>query len=166
MRRTPLKPGKGFKRPTWVPKPCKAIEYQPRPREAATVRVDTRARMVVQVPKQEPVQHEGYMAVVRRMRCARCGIKGFTQFCHSDEGKGMGIKSDCREGWPGCGPHMEGLTMVPGCHYLVGTQRIYDKDKRRRFEAAAALKARTVIRMLGLWPADLEPWPEDVETTA
>jgi hypothetical protein len=32
------------------------------------------------------------MAVVRRMRCARCGIKGFTQFCHSDEGKGMGIK--------------------------------------------------------------------------
>jgi hypothetical protein len=165
-RSAPLKPGKGFKRPTWTPKPCKAIEYQPRPRAAAVAVADTRARMVVQVPKAEPLQHEGYMAAVRKLPCYRCGVVGFTQFCHSDEGKGAAIKTDCREGWPGCGPHYEGGVLVNGCHYLVGTQRIYLKELRRKFEDEAARHTRSVIRSRGEWPADLEPWPEDMEATA
>lgn len=170
MKRTPMKPGKGFKRPTWTPKPCKAIDYEPRPRAAAVAVADTRARLVVQVPKCEPVQHEGYMAAVRKLPCYRCGVVGFTQFCHSDQGKGMGLKTDCREGWPGCGPHLVpsagGYAMDSGCHYYVGTAGIFTKLLRRKFEDEAARHTRSVIRARGEWPADLEPWPEDMETTA
>lgn len=163
MKRTPFKPRK-----LPPPRPCKTVspEWKPRPRESAVARVDGRARMVVQVPKDEPVQHERYMAAVRRLPCDHCGIVGFSQFCHADEGKGTGIKTDCREGYPGCGPHYENGEMVNGCHHLIGTARIYPKEHRRRYEAEAGRRTRAKVRTLGLWPADLEPWPEDEEATA
>ena len=87
------------------------------------------------MPKSEPIQHEGYMAAVRKLKCAHCGWPPPSQFCHSDEGKGGAIKSDCREGWPGCGPHFDGGVMVSGCHFDIGTARIYPKQKRRDIEA-------------------------------
>src|SRR4051812_19019750 len=68
-------------------------------------------------PKENAIQHEGYMRLVRLLPCANCGIEGYTQFCHADQGKGMALKTDCRRGWPGCGPRPG----VPGCHYLIGT---------------------------------------------
>ena len=58
------------------------------------------------IPKDGPLQHEGYIAQVRRLPCIRCGVVGFSQFCHADEGKGMALKTDCRLGWPGCGRAM------------------------------------------------------------
>lgn len=166
QRRTPLKPGKGFKRKAPPPRPCKVIDYEPRPRAAAVAVADTRARMVVQVPKAEPVQHGAYMAAVRKLPCDHCGWVGATQFCHADKGKGTGIKTDCREGYPGCGPHYEGGELVNGCHHRIGTARIYPKEHRRRYEVEAGRRTRAKVRTLGLWPADLEPWPEDEEATA
>jgi hypothetical protein len=50
---------------------------------------------------------------------------------HADEGKGQGIKTDCRRAWPGCGPH--GDTM--GCHYLLGSTGKLGREERRRLEA-------------------------------
>ena len=163
LKRTkPMNRGSGFKPKGWTPRPCKVIDYEPRPRAAAVAVADTRARMVVQVPKQEPVQHQGYMDAVRRLPCYRCGVVGFTQFCHSDEGKGAGIKTDCREGWPGCGPHFIAPgVMDSGCHHYVGTSGRMGKVRRREFEAEASRNTRALIRALGEWPADLEPWPED-----
>lgn len=140
-----------------APRPVKVIQYQPRPRAAAVAVADQRARLVVPVPKAEPLQHQGYMAAVRKLPCASCGIVGFTQFCHADEGKGTGIKSDCRLGWPGCGPH-DG---VPGCHYLIGTQRVLPKAERRQFEAAAGAATRKQILAMGLWPARLPHWNDE-----
>ena len=101
-------------------------------------------------PKENATQHARYMAAVRLLPCAHCGIAGPSQFCHSDEGKGMGIKSDCRQGWPGCAH----------CHDMVGTQRIYDKATRRRVEADMAAQTRRQITAMGLWPADL-PQPKE-----
>lgn len=164
-RSTPLKPGKGFKRPTWTPKPCKTMDdYTPKPREAAVARVDGRARMVVPVPKENPLQHGAYMAAVRRLPCARCGVMGpwLIQFCHADEGKGERIKTDCRRGWPGCGPRFNN----PGCHWLVGTSGQLGKQGRREFEEAAGVATRAMIRARGEWPADLPPWPEDEQVAA
>lgn len=106
----------------------------------------------VAVPKGESIQHQGFMRLVRMLPCAHCGIEGYSQFCHSDEGKGAGIKSDCREGWPGCSPRPG----VPGCHYLIGTQRIYPKADRRELERSMAAATRKKIYDLGLWPKDLE----------
>jgi len=102
------------------------------------------------IEKERPVQHAGYMDAVRSLPCAHCGKGPRSEFCHSDEGKGMGIKSDCREGWPGC----------HDCHDAIGTKRIYPKEQRRAIEAAMAKATRAQIENLGQWPANLPRWSE------
>ena len=96
-------------------------------------------------PKEDAPQHQGYMDAVRSLPCAHCGKPPRSEFCHSDQGKGMAIKSDCRNGWPGC----------HACHDAIGTRRIYDREQRRAIEAAMARQTRAQINALGLWPATL-----------
>lgn len=102
------------------------------------------------VEKENLLQHAGYMNAVRSLPCAHCGKGPRSVFCHSDEGKGAGIKSDCRNGWPGCHE----------CHDAIGTRRIYDKAMRRALEAAMAKSTRKQIQSLGLWPKTLPLWTE------
>ena len=135
-------------------------EYTLRPRTVA-VAVAGPARAVVAVPKTAPIQHMGYMAAVRKLACYRCKVVGLTQFAHADEGKGMGIKTDCRLGWPGCGPGWG----APGCHWIVGTSGTYGKAHRREFEETAGRLTRAEIRNLGQWPTNLPAWAEH-EVTA
>ena len=140
-----------FKRPEYV-----------RPPPSAPTKITRGVQSMVTdevraAPKDDPIQHESYMRLVRKLPCAHCGIEGPNQFCHSDEGKGTGIKSDCRLGWPGCGPRVD----APGCHYLIGTQRIYPKEERRALEARMARETRDRIRLMGLWPKGLPAWPGD-----
>ena len=109
------------------------------------------ARLHEPIEKENALQHEGYMNVVRSLNCVSCWKRGPSQFCHSDEGKGTGIKTDCRRGWPGC----------PACHYDIGSSGKLGKEARRTFEEAAALCTRQHVARLGLWPKDLPPWPGD-----
>ena len=102
------------------------------------------------IEKENPLQHRGYMNLVRAMPCAHCLKPPRSQFCHTDETKGMGIKTDCRKGWPGC----------DDCHYLIGTQRIYQRDERRALEARYAAQTRDEIVAAGLWPKTLPLWTE------
>lgn len=160
MRRTPIQRRTPLRTKRPPPRPVKTYEvFNPKPRPVAVARGDGKARMVAPIPKQCPVQHEGYMAAVRTLRCARCGWfrEGGIQFCHSDEGKGMGLKTDCRLGWPGCGPH-DGL---PGCHWIVGTSGQLTKAERRAFESLAAADTRAEIKRRGLWPRALAKWIDD-----
>lgn len=156
MKRSPFKvqrpPGSRAPR---APKQIGA-EYTIRPRTAA-VAIAGPARATVAVPKTVPVQHAGYMAAVRTLRCYRCNVVGLTQFCHRDEGKGMGLKTDCREGWPGCGPGWGS----PGCHWIIGTSGKFSRAECRVFEAEAGGATRAAIRDAGLWPANLPAWAED-----
>ena len=147
--------GRPFKRP--APRPAKQIgaEYTLRPRTIAAAPAATPAAKPV--PKENAIDHPGYMAAVRRLPCYRCGVAGFTQFCHRDQGKGLAIKTDCREGWPGCGPH-DG---DPGCHWLIGTSGRFDRALRRVFELEAGIATRAAIRNLGQWPATLPAWADD-----
>jgi len=114
-------------------------------RSASFAKADT---MAAPAEKENMLQHAKYMEIVRSMRCARCGAAPRSQFCHSDEGKGTGIKSDCRNGWPGCAR----------CHYEVGTLRIYPKEQRRAFEAEMARQTRVQIESMGVWPKNLPKW--------
>jgi hypothetical protein len=150
-RAAPLK-RTAFKSKSPPPRPVKTYEvHTPRPAPARILRMaDTRDRLTV-VPKNAPLQHQGYMNLVRAMPCIRCAHPPRSQFCHSDEGKGTGIKSDCRTGWPGCA----------ACHYAVGTERIYPKHERRALEALYAKQTRDAIRAAGLWPKRLPPLKED-----
>lgn len=149
----------GFKRPIYERKPTVVM---PIPEELRGRSVYARSPEATKAdPKGETLQHQGYMAAVRKLPCYRCGIVGFSQFCHSDEGKGERYKSDCRLGWPGCGPHLSGSGMVNGCHYDIGTARVLPKQERRAFEAEAARKTRETIRLSGAWPKSLPDWPTD-----
>lgn len=160
-RTAPMPRGTGFKRTAPPPRPVRQCEYRPRPREIASA--CAAPVMGTPSPKEDALQHEGYMALVRKLPCARCGIyrPGLIQFCHADEGKGMGIKTDCRRGWPGCGPH-DG---DPGCHWYVGTSGRMTRQERRAFEAQAGAEARTAILDSGLWPKSLPLWRETEDMT-
>lgn len=118
---------------------------------------------VTAIVKAAPARSEAYRKEVRKLACAHCGTFGFTQFCHSDEGKGMGIKSDDRHGWPGCGPHLEGHHMTPGCHALIGSTGSMTRDKRRALEAKYATETRQAIRQSGKWPKGLPHLEEQPE---
>lgn len=122
---------------------------------APTPRAPARAVLVVSRafsprPKEEPLQHLGYMALVRKLPCARCSTIAIPrQFCHADEGKGGMLKTDCRRGWPGC----------DACHYFVGSTGRMGKEGRREFEAYAAACTRLLIEVSGKWPKRLPRWP-------
>ena len=147
MRRT------AFKSKALVQRPVKTIDYTPRPRDVA-VAVHAVARAMVAAPKENILQHRGYMALVRLLPCARCRCyyPGLMQFAHADilgfGGKGRGIKSDCRLGWPGCAE----------CHRIVGSTGRMPKAQRHDFEARAGFETRSTIYSRGLWPASLPLW--------
>lgn len=149
MNRSTLKPGKGFRRPTIE---RKRTVHTPVPehlrRNASMVSLD--GGFSARIEKEGAVQHAGYMDLVRAMPCAHCGCAPRSQFCHTDETKGMGIKTDCRKGWPGCND----------CHHAIGTQRIYPKAERRALEALYAAETRASILNAGLWPKNLPLWTE------
>jgi hypothetical protein len=127
----------------------------PTPR-APAVQAVARVQAVAPLVKSMPLQHAGYMDLVRSMACYRCRHRPRSQFCHRDEGKGGGLKTDCREGWPGCGPH-DGM---PGCHWYVGTSGNLPKAQRRAFELEAGAATRAAVIASGQWPKRLPLWEE------
>lgn len=145
----------GFKRKLYVPPPSPPVT---RGRGGVIKRIDD---TVVSVQKENAITSLAYQALVRKLPCARCGISDYTQFCHSDEGKGIGIKTDDRRGWPGCGPHPEGGKIVNGCHWFVGTSGKLKQSERRELEARMSAETRLQIIMRGLWPKSLPHWSED-----
>lgn len=145
----------GFKRPAYAPPPTPPVT---RGRGGVISQIDVAA---ITIQKENVVTSLVYQALVRKLTCARCGIVGFSQFCHSDEGKGIGIKTDDRRGWPGCGPHLEGSQTVNGCHWFVGTSGSLKQAERRELEARMSAETRLQILRRGLWPKSLPLWKTD-----
>jgi hypothetical protein len=105
----------------------------------------------VTVQKENALQHTGYMKAVRDLGyCMLCRVSCRPQFCHRDCGKGTGIKTDCREGWPGCAH----------CHWVVGTSGQYHKQERRALELDLGWRTRQAVNAAGTWPARLPMWTE------
>lgn len=158
LRRKPLR-RKPFQRKAEAP----SVEREPKP-WAPSVLAISRGTYAggtgAGVAKEKPLVCEEYRAIVRQMPCAHCRINGYTQFCHSDAGKGMGLKTDDRRGWPGCGPHDN----KPGCHHLIGSTGTFTKQQRRDLEDEYARRTRAEIVRRGLWPKGLPMWTEIGET--
>lgn len=121
-------------------KECKQVSYQPRPRTPALRRDDGKARMVVSVPKSEPVRDRDYLRWVASLPCAHCQVEGYSQAAHGDEGKGMAIKSSDDTAYPACGPR----PMEPGCHWLIGTSGTFTREERRALESQYGKQTRAL----------------------
>lgn len=154
MRRIAMKPGNGFARPRYVAPP--SAPARPATRRASYAGETTGKP----IDKDDFVVCEAYRRLVRQMPCFRCGISGYTQFCHTDLGKGMGLKTDDRGGWPGCGLRPgPGGELIDGCHHYVG--REMSREDRRAFEAEASRSTRAAVFNSGMWPIGLEMLAED-----
>lgn len=95
-------------------------------------------------PKVPKVRSEPYRRYVASLPCYRCGIHGYSQAAHADDGKGMGLKTDDLTCYPLCGPHHSvGMFMLPGCHDYVGRHML--RDDRRGFEQAGAAWAQAEL---------------------
>lgn len=110
------------------------------------------------VSKEDPIQSGPYIAAAKALGyCMHCGARPTPwaplEFCHRDQGKGAGVKTDCREGWPGC----------HACHSLLGGHNgggRMPKEARRALEDALARKTRAAILAAGAWPVKLPMWKE------
>lgn len=138
----------GFKRPQIERKRTVHAPIPPEKRRNASMK-PVATTSWAPIEKENAPQHAAYMDLVRALPCAHCGKAPRSVFCHSDEGKGIGIKSDCRQGWPGC----------PECHDAIGTRRIYPKEQRRALEAEMARQTRALIEASGQWPKSLPKLP-------
>ena len=146
MKRTPLR-----RTPFRQKRDGPSFHVEPKPWSKPTVRPLSRGTYEgttsgTEVKKECVSQHSGYMAAVRELGyCMRCRKACRPAFCHADEGKGTGIKTDCRRGWPGC----------TECHWIVGTSGQYPKEERRALEADLARRTREAVRAAGTWPRRL-----------
>jgi hypothetical protein len=132
----------GFKS-KWSPRPAKQIDYTPTPRPVAVARSDVYARMSVPVPKREYVRSEAYRRLVAALNCCACDVAGHSQAAHPNSpaaGKGLGIKADDRLCFPLCGASGN------DCHRAFDQGAMFDKDTRRRMEAAWAERTQRVLR--------------------
>jgi hypothetical protein len=99
----------------------------------------------VVIQKENASQSQPYMRAAKALGyCMRCGCNSSLDFCHADMGKGQGLKTDVRRGWPGCRL----------CHEIVG--RELTKPVRRAVELLLGAMTRTEIEAAGTWPAKLE----------
>lgn len=105
----------------------------------------------VPVVKENASQSLAYQRAAKALGyCMRCGAEGVPlDFCHADLGKGKGIKTDVRRGWPGC----------RACHEVVGRKLL--RAVRRAVEILLAAMTRSEIIAAGTWPASLEVWDGD-----
>ena len=95
-------------------RPATQSTYTPRPRAKAVAQVDTRDKLVMQVPKADVVRDEGYRRLVATLKCINCGVVGRTQCAHANSpasGKGLSLKADDREVLAGAGG---AVRVVPG----------------------------------------------------
>lgn len=130
----------GFARP--APREAKQCTYVPRPRAVAVAICDGKTRMSVPLPKGKPLRDANYLRRVAALPCAHCGIEGFSQAAHGDQGKGMAIKSSDDTAYPACGPRPG----EPGCHYLIGTSGTFTRDERRALEQRYAAATRQLLK--------------------
>lgn len=109
--------------------------------------------MAAPIPKAEIVRSEPYRRLVASLPCASCGIYGYSQHAHLNEGKGMGLKADDRAGMPLCCARPG----IEGCHVAFDQYRLVPGGREAHREAGArwAAETRQTIIDLGLWPERL-----------
>lgn len=99
------------------------------------------ARLTVRLPKERPFRSETYRRLVAAMPCAMCGKPGPSQCAHSDQGKGLGIKSTDLDCFPLCAD----APLFRGCHSIMGASGTLSKEERQDLEVKFAAKTRAAL---------------------
>lgn len=81
--------------------------------------------------KSKPARSPGYLRYVASKPCFGCGIEGFSQAAHPNQGKGMGLKTSDLDTFPLCAPHWG----MPGCHWQLDNSFGMTRDERRALES-------------------------------
>ena len=112
---------------------------------------------VVQVPKDAPVRSEAYRRAVASLPCAYCGIEGYSQHAHENDGKGARLKVDDRRAMPLCCTRPG----IEGCHVAFDQYRLLPggRDAHHDQGRAWAEQTRKQIEAAGHWPKKLPLWP-------
>lgn len=103
------------------------------------------------VTKDAPVRSEAYRRAVASLPCAICGVPGYSQAAHANQGKGMGMKACDLTCFPACGPRPG----FQGCHAALDQGVLFLKAVRRELEPVWAADTRRKVQALGLWPKNL-----------
>lgn len=105
------------------------------------------------LPKRAPERggDVDYLAWIRMLPCARCGVNGISHAHHST-GAGMGLKSDDRDAMPLCSPHVDGRMTKPGCHREFHDNRgLFDgwtREDRRIWQELQVARCQALHRLL------------------
>lgn len=190
MRRTPLKPGKGFKSRGGRAgaglrdeqneghhcelgqagsREQRLQERAQRQLESARATAEMVPANVVMVPgagatgiavrKEKAIESEPYRRLVAQLPCMWCGIEGYSQHAHLNYGKGLGMKTDDRTGFPLCCSRPG----IEGCHVAYDNYRLLEsggRDAHREYGLEAGRFTREQVLKAGLWPVSLPRWFE------
>lgn len=104
-----------------------------------------------QVVKTAPVRNEAYRRAVATLPCAICGVPGYSQAAHANQGKGMGMKACDLTCFPACGPRPG----FQGCHAALDQGALFLKAARRELEPVWAADTQRRLLAMGLVPASL-----------
>ena len=114
---------------------------------------------VALVPCPKPpviLESEAYRRAVASLPCICCGIVGYSQHAHANQGKGLGLKTDDRTGFPLCCTRPG----VLGCHAKFDQYIMFPREQAREAALEWGFKTRALVLALGLWPRRLPLWPE------
>lgn len=104
------------------------------------------------VPKDAPVRSEAYRRAVAALPCAICGVTGYSQAAHANQGKGMGMKACDLTCFPACGPRPG----FQGCHAALDQGALFLKAVRRELEPVWAADTMRKLWEMGLVPDSLK----------
>lgn len=106
-----------------------------------------------------PLRSEQYRRAVASLPCAHCGIAGYSQHAHENDGKGKGLKRDDRRAMPLCCTRPG----IEGCHVAFDQYRLIAGGRQAHIDLGRAMAAQTrrQLNTLGLWPARIPQYPTD-----
>lgn len=109
--------------------------------------------------KDAPARSEAYRRIVAAMPCIHCGIAGYSQHAHANAGKGLGLKTDDRAGFPLCAPRPG----IEGCHARFDQYRLLPGGRDEHAEAGErwAERTRAAVIEAGVWPNRLPRWGDE-----
>ena len=155
-RRTPMKRSAWPRRRAGVSPATPVAPAPPVTRLARPANYAPATGHAAALQKDAPARSEAYRRIVAAMPCAHCGIAGYSQHAHANAGKGKGIKTDDRMGFPLCAARPG----VEGCHAAFDQYRLLagGRDGHAAAGERWAAQTRAAVERAGRWPDRLPRW--------